>query len=175
MFRFFVEGGVRRGRWSGCTFHGRTSFHGGVHGGGTRMWKDVRSAPFRCGCRPIPRGHTSLGARTSLPATSGSARHRRFALSRTRGPPLRRVWAVDGSLGGGGCCRPSFGFSADVQPSTPVHLPRLLRFYWCTVFAHSNFGPLPIPCVAGSPLAQNELKEEYVVQRCPRFGVGRVF
>ena len=38
---------------------------------------------------------------------------------------------------------------ADVQPSNPVHLPRLLRFYWCTVFAHSQ--PIP-PLAAHSPV-----------------------
>ena len=47
--------------------------------------------------------------------------------------------------------------SLQTPRSTPVHLPRLLRFY-VHAFAHSNFSP--IPCVARSPLVEAELKEE---------------
>ena len=86
----------------------------------------------------------------------------RFALPYPgRGDHPRRVWAVDGFLGGGGRRRPSFSFPLQTPRSTPVHLPRILRFY-VHAFAHSTFSP--IPCVARSPLVQNELKEEEV--RC---------
>ncbi len=50
--------------------------------------------------------------------------------------------------------------TADVQPSNPVHLPRLLRHY-VHAFAHSHHNIVPIPLWRRVPPgAQNELKEE---------------
>ena len=117
----------------------------------------VRSAPFRCGCRPIPRGHPL--ARGSRSPTSGSARLRRFALSRTRGPPPRRVWAVDGSLGGGGSRRPSLSFSADPQVLVPCSPAAGSSLCTCTPSPALTLVS-PLPCKAGSPHAEAEWKEE---------------